>query len=58
MKKENIGSKFNDWLHEEGIYEETTAVAIKRVLERAPKARSIPALGAAQGINPVQAPKG
>ena len=32
--KKNIGSSFNDWLREEGIYEETTAVAIKRVLAR------------------------
>ncbi len=34
MKEENIGSSFDDWLREEGIYEETTAVAIKRVLAR------------------------
>ena len=34
MKKKNIGSNFDDWLREEGIYEETTAVAIKRVLGR------------------------
>ena len=34
MKKKNIGSSFDDWLREEGIYEETTAVAIKRVLTR------------------------
>jgi len=34
MKKKNIGSTFDDWLREEGIYEETTAVAIKRVLAR------------------------
>ena len=34
MKKENIGSSFDDWLREEGIYEETTAAAIKRVLAR------------------------
>jgi DNA-binding Xre family transcriptional regulator len=34
MKKKNIGSSFDDWLREEGIYEETTAVAIKRVLAR------------------------
>jgi hypothetical protein len=58
MKKKNIGSSFDDWLREEGIYEETTAVAIKRVRERAPKARPIPALGAAQGAGPGQAPKG
>jgi antitoxin HicB len=34
MKKKNIGSSFDDWLHEENIYEEVTAVAIKRVLAR------------------------
>ena len=34
MKKENIGSSFDDWLREEGIYEETSAAAIKRVLAR------------------------
>lgn len=34
MKQENIGSSFDDWLHEEGIYEETSAAAIKRVLAR------------------------
>jgi antitoxin HicB len=34
MKKENIGSSFDDWLREEGIYEQTTATAIKRVLAR------------------------
>jgi len=34
MKKENIGSSLDDWLREEGIYEETSAAAIKRVLAR------------------------
>jgi antitoxin HicB len=34
MKKKNIGSSFDDWLREEGLYEEVTAVAIKRVLAR------------------------
>jgi antitoxin HicB len=34
MKKKNIGSSFDAWLREEGLYEETTAVAIKRVLAR------------------------
>jgi predicted XRE-type DNA-binding protein len=34
MKKKNLGSSFDDWLREEGTYEETTAVAIKRVLAR------------------------
>ena len=34
MKKKNIGSSFDSWLREEGIYEETTSTAIKRVLAR------------------------
>jgi antitoxin HicB len=34
MKKKNIGGSFDDWLREEGLYEEATAVAIKRVLAR------------------------
>jgi predicted XRE-type DNA-binding protein len=34
MKKKNIGSSFDSWLREEGIYEEVTATAIKRVLAR------------------------
>ena len=34
MKKKNIGSSFDSWLREEGIYEEVTANAIKRVLAR------------------------
>jgi hypothetical protein len=29
MKKKNIGSSFDSWLREEGIYEEVTATAIK-----------------------------
>ena len=32
MKKKNIGSSFDSWLAEEGIREEVTATAIKRVL--------------------------
>ena len=32
MKKKNIGSSFDDFLREDGIYEEVTAAAIKRVL--------------------------
>jgi hypothetical protein len=58
MMKKNIGSSFDSWLREEGLYEETTAVAIKRALKRAPKARPIPALGVAQGAGPGQTPKG
>jgi predicted XRE-type DNA-binding protein len=34
MKKQNIGSRFDSWLREEGIYEETSSRAIKRVLAR------------------------
>ena len=34
MKKKNIGSSFDSWLREEGIYQEVTATAIKRVLAR------------------------
>ena len=34
MKKKNIGSSFDSWLGEEGIREEVTATAIKRVLAR------------------------
>ena len=34
MKKKNIGSSFDSWLRKEGIYEEVTATAIKRVLAR------------------------
>jgi antitoxin HicB len=33
-KKGSIGSSFDDFLKEEGIYEEVTARAIKRVLAR------------------------
>jgi DNA-binding Xre family transcriptional regulator len=34
MKKKNIGSSFDSWLGEEGIREEVTATAIKRILAR------------------------
>jgi predicted XRE-type DNA-binding protein len=34
MNKKNIGSSFDIWLREEGIYEEVSAAAIKRVLSR------------------------
>jgi DNA-binding Xre family transcriptional regulator len=34
MKKSNVGSSFDSWLREEGIYEEVTATALKRVLAR------------------------
>lgn len=34
MKKKNLGSSFDSWLREEGIYGEATSAAIKRVLAR------------------------
>ena len=34
MKRRNLGSSFDSWLREEGIYEEVTSTAIKRVLAR------------------------
>jgi len=34
IKKKNIGSSFDSWLRDEGIYEEVTANAVKRVLSR------------------------
>lgn len=34
MKRENKGSSFDEWLKEEGIYEEVSATAVKRVLAR------------------------
>lgn len=34
MKTKNLGSSFDSWLREEGLYEETTSGAIKRVLAR------------------------
>ena len=34
MKEKNIGSTFDNWLHEEGLSEEVSATAIKRVLAR------------------------
>ena len=34
MKEKHIGSSFDSWLREEGIYEEVSAAALKRVLAR------------------------
>lgn len=34
MSKKNIGSTFDSFLREEGIYEEVSAAAIKRVVAR------------------------
>jgi hypothetical protein len=44
-KKGRIGSSFDDFLKEEGIYEEVTARAIKRVI-----ARQLDALMEDQGL--------
>jgi hypothetical protein len=33
-EEQNVGSSLDDWLVEEGIYEEVTVAAIKRVLAR------------------------
>jgi DNA-binding Xre family transcriptional regulator len=45
VKKKNIGSTFDSWLREEGLYEEVSANAIKRVVarqvEEAMKAKSL-----------------
>ncbi|MGK5094857.1 XRE family transcriptional regulator [Deltaproteobacteria bacterium TL4] len=32
MSQENLGSNFDDFLNEEGILEETEAIALKRIL--------------------------
>lgn len=32
--KKHVGSSFDSWLHDEGVYEEVTGAAIKRVLSR------------------------
>jgi antitoxin HicB len=34
MKKQNIGSSVDSWLQEEGLLEDTTAIAVKRVVAR------------------------
>ena len=34
MKKQNIGTMFDSWLREEGVYEQVSANAIKRILAR------------------------
>ena len=46
MKKKNIGDSFDSWLREEGIQEEVTAGAIKRV-----PARQVQAAMAAGGLS-------
>lgn len=45
MTKKAIGSSFDSWLREEGIYEEASSVALKRVV-----ARQIAAEMTAQGL--------
>ena len=45
-KKGRVGSSFDDFLKEEGLYEETTARAIKRVI-----ARQLDALMQDQGLS-------
>ena len=42
MKEKNIGSSFDSWLQDEGIYEEVTTNAIKRVTIRQTSARPAP----------------
>ena len=34
VEKENIGSTFDSWLREDGLYKEVSATAIKRVVAR------------------------
>ncbi len=34
VKRKNIGSSFDSWLREEGLYEKVSATAIKRVVAR------------------------
>jgi antitoxin HicB len=34
MKKKHVGSSLDSWLQEEGIYEQVTGAAIKRVVAR------------------------
>jgi DNA-binding Xre family transcriptional regulator len=34
VKDKNIGSSFDSWLREEGLYEDVSAAALKRVLAR------------------------
>ena len=40
MRKKNIGSTFDSWLRDEGIYEEATANAMRRVSDRQDVIRS------------------
>jgi antitoxin HicB len=55
MNNKHIGSDFNDFLKEDGIYEETNDIAIKRViayqLEQEMKAQSITKTKMAEMMN-------
>ncbi|HEY3972058.1 MAG TPA: hypothetical protein VGM18_03585 [Candidatus Sulfotelmatobacter sp.] len=53
MKKKNIGSAFDSWLCEEGIYERVTATAIKRVV-----ARQVEAAMQQKGLTKVEMARG
>ena len=52
QKKKNIGSSFDGWLREEGIYEEVTPTAIKRVLAREGAAATAIALQGTRDVTP------
>lgn len=49
MRKKNIGSTFDSWLREEGLYEKVSASAIKRVI-----ARQVAAAMHQQGLTKVE----
>ena len=52
MKKKSIGSSFDSWLREEGLYEETSSAAIKRVV-----ARQVEAAMQEKGLNKAEMAK-
>jgi antitoxin HicB len=49
MKRKNIGSTFDSWLREEGLYEKVSATAIKR-----PVARQVEAAMQQKGLTKVE----
>ena len=49
MNRKKIGSSFDGWLRDEGIYEEVTAAAIKRVLARQVEAEALLPLLSVEG---------
>jgi hypothetical protein len=55
MKKKNVGSSFDDWLREEGLYEETAAVAVKRVLARQIRHKAVQQSPKSHPSNPASA---